>query len=240
MKIKSIKSLKKIEFNLIFMAVLAIFFLIPPSDIQSESTKAAQTKHATSGDIELEVEAKKKDPYLAAQEAALTYFQDLRGKLLSVSSNTQKLIIPDTNIINYLNGLYLFCSIKKGTCPAILEVLFEIDLVNSRLSNATVCPVLKGFWKKYLSNDFDDRMKFNTSTGFISKINEFNAKERPKFVRCEETLKEIFKSGSSPSNLFASRYSNNSRTIKALDEVISLINAVSENGTNVFQATGTM
>ena len=216
-----------------FLIVLTIPWLI-----------AAEVKHTgkspskLSGDIEVELQAEKKDPYAGTQELTLTYLKNLKVHLLSVSTTSNKILLPDSESISYLNGLYLFCTIKKGTCPAVLETVLEIDLVNSRLNNTAVCPVMKSFWKKYIENDFEGRLKYNTSTGFITKINEFNSKDRPRYLRCDDTLKEIFKEGLSPAALFSSRYGATGKSIKAIDEVIALISAVQEKQINVFVATG--
>lgn len=120
----------------------------------------------------------------------------------------------------------------------MLEALFEVDVVNSKLGNATVCPVMKSFWKRYLDNDFEDRLKYGISTGFVSKVNEFNSKVRPRYLRCEDTLKDLFKDSDAAPALFSKRYQTNSRPLKAIDETIALINAVTQNQTNVFIATG--
>lgn len=223
---------------LVFLISTTLFGLcVFPKGLNSED-KPSRTRPNVSGEIELETVEQKKDPYLITQEATLTYFKELKGALLSVSSNGKKVLLPDAKSVHYLSGLYLFCTIKKGVCPAILESLFEIDLVNSRLNNVAVCPLMKSFWKTYLDNDFEDRVKYGTSTAFIAKVNEFNAKERPKFLRCDETLKGIFKDGTAPAALFSARYAPQSPAIKSIDEVIALINKVTENDINVFVATG--
>lgn len=219
--------------NLSFLLIaLTIAAVISPISV------TAQARKNTAGTIELELSSQKRDPYLTSQEEALKYFTDLKALLQGVSASNRKLLMPEAEVVNYMGGLYLFCSMKRGVCPAVLEALLEIDIVNSKLSNVSLCPVMKGFWKRYLENDFEDRLKYAISTGFVAKVNEFNSRERPRYLRCEDTLKELFKGGESASALFSKRYQSGSRPLKAIDEVISLINAVSQNGTNVFLATG--
>ncbi len=213
------------------MAVSAPMIAAQDPDLSDSGKK-------TSGEIAIDTQSEKRDPYLETQRETLAYFKNLKGQLQEASRSGRKLIIPDAHSIQYLAGLYLFCSEKKGVCPSILEALLEIDLVNSKLNNVTVCPVMKSFWKVYLENEFEDRMKYALSTGFMAKVSEFNAKERPKYLRCDETLKALFAEGASASALFAARYGANSRPLHAIDEVITLINAVTDNNINVFVATG--
>jgi hypothetical protein len=97
---------------------------------------------------------------------------------------------------------------------------------------------MKSFWKRYLENDFEERLKYNTSTGFVTKLNEFNAKERPRFVRCEESLKELFKTEQNAQSLFSSRYQSQSKPLRAIDDVLTLIRLLKEKQVNVFSATG--
>lgn len=233
------KQFKLKPISLIYTAISLsmIAFTIPSSSL-TENRQGTTGRASVSGDIEVELQTEKKDPYADTQERTYQFLKNLKGHLLAVSSTNKKILLPDPESIGYLNGLYLFCTIKKGTCPAVLEALFEVDLVNSRLNNTALCPVMKSFWKKYIENDFEGRIKYNTSTGFVTKVNEFNSKERPRYLRCEDTLKEIFKDGTSPSALFASRYGSTGKAIKALDEVIALISAVQEKQINVFIATG--
>jgi hypothetical protein len=191
-----------------------------------------------SGSIELDFNNEKLDPYGITQEKTIIFLQNLRTHLESVASHQKKIILPEGETIHYLTGLYLFCTIKRGTCASVLEALYEIDLVNSRLSNTALCPVMKSFWKRYLENDFEERLKYNTSTGFVTKLNEFNAKERPRFVRCEESLKELFKTEQNAQSLFSSRYQSQSKPLRAIDDVLTLIRLLKEKQVNVFSATG--
>jgi hypothetical protein len=234
MKITEIR-LKSLLFTTIYALIVTNAMQSP---VSAQVKPSGKSPSKVSGDIDVELQVEKKDPYAATQELTLTYLKNLKLQLQSVSTTNKKIILPDSESINYLNGLYLFCTIKKGTCPAVLDTLFEIDLVNSRLNNTALCPLMKSFWKRYIENDFEGRLKYNTSTGFITKVNEFNAKERPRYLRCEDTLKDIFKEGLSPSALFSSRYGATWKSIKAVDEVIALITAVQEKHINVFVATG--
>ena len=194
--------LKQIKQIVIATAFALTPLIAMPPCLSGEPLSRQSKADNTSGTIDIELQSRKKDPYLTAQENALTYFRDLKNNLLSVKSTQKKLLLPDPQVMNYLSGLYLFCSIKRGTCPAIPEAILEIDIVNSKLSNTTLCPAMKSFWKKYLESDFEDRLKYSVSTGFVSKVNEYNSKERPKYLRCEDTLKELFKTGESAASLF--------------------------------------
>lgn len=224
-----------------FPAVLFYVIVLTtlPYSIFAQDLKPTEGGKKTSGEIAIDTsQAQKKDPYRETQDSTLNYFKGLKGQLQEAARSGRKLLIPDANAIQYLNGLYLFCSIKRGTCPSVLEALFEIDVVNSKLNNVAVCPVTKTFWKRWLENEFEDRMKYSLSTGFIAKVSEFNAKERPKYLRCDDTLKELFKDGTPAAALFSARYAPGGRVMHAIDEVITLITAVSENNINVFVATG--
>ncbi|NLF25109.1 MAG: hypothetical protein GX589_05555, partial [Deltaproteobacteria bacterium] len=125
---------------------------IKPADCQQ--TESSQIRPSQAGVIELQAPPKEETP----QENLLDYFNTFAQQLDRLAdgqlSNVPKL---DENSVLYLNAVYLFCSLRKGACPWILEALLETDIVNSRLNKSPDCPQMRSFWKLWGKNDLQRR-----------------------------------------------------------------------------------
>lgn len=93
----------------ITLSVLTIFAFTITSALpvrSQERTRRSDPNQKAAGTIELDMTTRKKDPYLASQEATLNYLIELKRNLQSVSSTSRKLLMPESEVLNYLGGLY--------------------------------------------------------------------------------------------------------------------------------------
>lgn len=171
-----------------------LFFLLLPCMVIAAPNQQ-------SGDLELEdtTEQKKKSPYAVNQENAIEWVRAL-------SSGAAK--EADDGVLLNLAVSYLYCTVKTGMCSYLLDTVLEADLKRS----GTECSTMKRFWKAWLANDLEQRLKYMLPIGYVSSVGTFNASERPKYVKCEAKLAEL-KSGKE------SRSAQIAKTLKFLEDV---------------------
>jgi|GEM_PF-1745101 len=190
------------------------------------------------GEVAFE-EEEKKDSYKTAQDQAIALFQELDRKIKALrQGSTVSGITASDEALNYLTGAYLYCVMKKGVCPMVLEALFEIDLINSKLQNGAQCPVLKRFWSLWAKNAMEERAKYLIQTGMLEAVADFNANLRPKYIRCEATVKNEIESGVAGAAFFKERYREGARPVVATSKMVTFLTLLKEKIPNVFVATG--
>ncbi len=90
--------------------------------------------------------------------------------------------------IGYLASFYFFCAVRAGGCAYILDTILESDIIRSKEEKSASCPNMSRFWKAWLAADFDQRAKYSISSAIAEKFDDFNSTERPRYVRCKETV----------------------------------------------------
>jgi len=132
-----------------------------------------------SGDLVLEdtTAAQKKSPYAMNQENAIEWVKGL-------SAGTGK--EADDGVLLNLAVSYLYCTVKTGVCSYMLDTVLESDFRHG----TTTCPNMKKFWKAWLGNDLEQRLKYMLPIGYAAAVTTFNSSERPKYVKCEAKLAE--------------------------------------------------
>ena len=188
-----------------------------------------------SGEIKLESEVKKKDPYETAVDAAFTYLNSIQTALKSASAGSaSKTPLVSEDALQYLTTSYLYCSVNTGVCQYFLDTLFEADLINARLENKDACSNLRAFWKKYLENDLENRHKYATKIGFLADTGEFNTKTRPKYIKCVDTIKKERESSKNDSEFFKQRYANGAK-LDAVNKTIEYLQTLKNKNINTFK-----
>lgn len=189
-------------------------------------------------DIDLSGE-QEKDSYSDIQAATIAAFDQLRSVAKTLASGGSAAVPTFTDdMLSYLSGVYLYCAVNNGTCPLVLEGILETDIINSKSSGAVACPHMKRFWNVWVASDMEERHKFLVKTSFINSYSEFNAKTRPKFLRCEDTIKQEISGPGSGAGFFRDRYRAGAPKEKIFDRMYSLLTQVREKIPNVFAATG--
>jgi len=211
------------------------------SEAENPQERVPPRRPALSGDIILEGPEKKASIYEITQDNALSYMQHLSHQVQAASSGASISPIPPLapDVQDYLTGVYLYCSVQRGTCPFVLQAILEIDIINSRLSGQNSCPNMQAFWKRWLENDMENRHRHSVRTGHMHATHDFNQSVRPRFVRCQETVaKEIAAGSSNPAEFFRSRYRDNSQHRRDVATSLALLEQIKANIPNIFRATG--
>lgn len=220
--------------------VFAGLVMTAPVAAQEEDT-SEPANNRQSGSIDLDMSPEKKvDSYATTQDRTIAYFKNLQQTLRAgASGSINPITPPDDKILYHLGGAYLYCAIKQGICPFILESLMEIDIVNSRLANTPTCPTMKKFWKTYLANDLENRHRYSVLTGYLSTTSEFNSKVRPGLsTKCADTVKEQIQWGKPNDAYFKNRLKEGNTVQAKLAQTIAWLEQVKAKVPNVFQATG--
>lgn len=215
------------------LSLLACLLLLPP-------TLFAQGAPNLVGDVELEQEEVKKTGYAYTQDTILEYLETLYKQMNAVPGvgmQTQKNLSHSQT--NYMAALYLHCSQKLGPCPAVLDTLLEMDVINSKLTGTIACPNLTNFWKVYVSTDMDRRLELDLSVGLINKIGSFNKTVRNQYVKCKEFVNNIITGGANDSSdFFSKRYTGVSAPEKAVKKTYALARTIKKSEKNLFYITG--
>ena len=205
--------------------------------VKPEATLTAnqkKRKNVISGEFKLETGAKQKDPHETAQDAGEAYFKGLQSSIKSLAggSVTKTPVITDT-VLHYITAAYLLCSVNNGVCPYFLDSLLEVDVINARIDKADTCPSLRLFWKKYIGNDLESRHQYATKIGFLSETGDFNNRLRPKYIKCQATVKEARVGTMSDAEFFKQRYSNGSK-LEAVNKTIEYLASLKAKKLHVF------
>lgn len=192
-------------------------------------------------DVDLVVKKKKqRDPYEVAQDSTIDYFKGLVKKTEGLAKGETSQITPlATNELLHLNGLYLYCSIHNGTCPDVLDAIMEADVINSKLSGKVDCPILKSFWKSWITNKLEKRHRHHVKTGFMHQTTAFKKNILPRYLRCTDTVEKELADGNGKSNadFFAARYSERSLKKDPLVQIVNKLEVMKQNIPNVFIET---
>lgn len=227
-------SLNRFNFGLVF-ALFGLTLCLSGRVYAEDPPPAEDSRNnVISGEIKLESTENKKDVYKTSAEEALSFLTNLRAKVGNAGSgNAEKIEVLDEDATTFLTAAYLYCNINEGVCPFFLESLFEADLINAHLENSSSCPSLRLFWKKYLENDLEGRHKHSTKIGFLTQTADFNQKVRPKYIKCQKTIKAELEKGKGDPGYLKSRYSNGA-AIKSIDQTIEYLKMLEAKKINVF------
>jgi hypothetical protein len=173
------------------------------------------------------------------QDEAIAYFTALGETIKSLSrGNDARAPVMTPAVTNFMGAAYLFCSINEGVCKFMLEAMLEADIIAGRQNKNDQCPTLTGFWKTYLGNDLENRHKYNTRTAYLSSTVEFNQKERPKYVKCQSSVRSETTGSTTDREYFMLRYRNRTDVISTVNKVVATLEVLKAKVPNVWSAIG--
>jgi len=184
---------------------------------------------ATSGDIEIEsTEVKPRSGNSVAQDQASEFLKSMES--FAKGGGTGSVPTLTDGAAQHLSVMYLFCLKKLGPCPFILDSVLEADVAAARVSGAAECPSMSRFWRKWLDNELEQRVKFLLSVSNMSALASFNTIERPKYVRCKETVAEL--KGTT------GRYGEGGPSTVAIVKTAKLLADISSRSIDIYGAVG--
>lgn len=212
----------------VLLSIISTFLLVLSVEAQSKSDP---NRNPQVGDIDLEeMEEKTKSAYQIAEADALTWLDKLKASIAQGGTGT--LEAPTDAALTYLGALYIFCVGKKGICPSILDAVLESDVIGDKTS-AAECPNMTRFWKIWVKNDFEKRAGFLTPIGNVGAMTAFNRRDRPKYIKCGETVKAVREELSNVQKK-TERYSEGGSAIQAVTFTHSLAKELDAKGVNLY------
>lgn len=191
-----------------------------------------------SGEIMQDKEADRVDTNSEIQDKTIAYFQDLQRRISDAASGTppQALSPLSENSLTYLNLAYLHCTINAGTCPAILDALLEVDVINSRLASKAACPNLKQFWKLWIKGQMEERQSFLVKTAFLATTENFKKTQRSQYIKCDATVAEKILGESSNTDFFKRRYAAEATERTSAETVVKILKEIKAEVPDIFSA----
>jgi hypothetical protein len=154
------------------------------------SDRCIAERPPTEGSIAFEDEPTKQTPYEAGQTEAIQLFQTVLTELQSGTINKHTASPP---VIRHLAGTYLYCTSKRGSCPAILDAILAVDIANASISGAASCPILEEFWSSYKKWEFDKREGYLRGITASAAAESFAREELFRYQRCQQTVDRALK-----------------------------------------------
>lgn len=220
-----------------FACTIAVLTSILCADARAEDVSAAPVneakKHALTGEVaysDPNVEAR--NHQLDAQDNLEAWSAQLLAAVQSGGEGTVAQLDPPT--ASYLSVLYLYCTVKQGPCPFILETVLDSDIIAARSEKASTCPSMTRFFKGYLSNGLDERAKFLYSLTQGLEMATFNTESRPRFIECKETVAAILED----KEVVAQRFGATGTSRASVEAFISLLKDVKSQKTDLYAALG--
>lgn len=204
------------------------------------SAQAQNRPNSQYGEIVLEKDKAKVDSYAIQQESSIALVKGLLQNTEALAAGSGSQISPlSQQQIQYLAACYLYCTIQQGTCQEMLDAILEIDIINSRLSKTVQCPNMKAGWKEWIAGDMEKRQSYQVKTGFLNATEEFKRTVRPRYIKCEETVKAEIAPTVSDKEFFSARYSGENSKKKPIERTLKLLEEIKTKIPNIFSATGT-
>lgn len=217
-------------FSPVILAV-ALLFAVPQISLSAPPEGAS----ALSGTLDMKVGEDGKDPYKTGQTNAINFLAALEAKISELKGgNISPVERPKDSAINHLTGVYLYCTITKAVCPEILDALLETDLINSRISKKAECPTLLTFWRDWQANDLEARQKFLVRIGNLGTTGDFTKNMRPKYIKCQDTIREATAGAGSDAEYFRNRYGSASSPEASIKKAADYVKTIAEHSSNIF------
>jgi hypothetical protein len=175
--------------------------------------------------------------YIEIQDETIKNIENFYGMITTDGAKPTAVNFPDTNLY-YLNGVLLFCSVKNGSCPFLLDTILEIDVFNSQLDNKVSCPHMLRFWQEWIDNSFEQRLSYSLGTGVLKKYQDFKTQERPRYLKCSNTVQNLVVPGASIDEFMKTRYELQTPIIAAFKKTMAYLRAIREEIDDVFVAAG--
>jgi len=192
---------------------------------------AQERKNAVSGDIQLESTTEtERSPRVVSIEKGAEWLGQMQKAI--EAGGQGPIALPDANAFTFVTTMYLYCTTKLGTCPFILDTVLEGDVINARGSGSPECPIMSQFWRQWLNNDLEQRAKYLLSIGNASALATFNQNQRPKYLRCKDTVANELKQAP------ATRYASSGTVAQSVTRTTRFLTEVRNKQVDVYSATG--
>lgn len=207
--------------------------IVLDEDVPNETSKSDQ-----SGDIHFEELGEDRDPYNVNQDLAIKYFTELYSQTQQIGAGKIASVQPlKSDALLHVAGVYLFCVTKRGVCPDILNSILEIDVINSKIAGKVSCPTMREFWSLWKQQQFQRRQDYSVPLSYIHKVQEFQSKELPRLVNCEDTIRSIITEGPSDTAAFFKDRYQDARLPMNIATTAQMLKLIKKKVPNIFTYT---
>lgn len=145
----------------------------------------------------------------------------------------------DDEELYYLAAAHLDCSIRSGVCTLIPQALFEIDLVRNAITPKSGCKTLTPFWKHWVDADMERRVDLNIKVADLEKRAEFKRTQRPKYLKCMNTIETMLSEITDNQKYLRDRYSANNGKKDVPLKLAIYLETLNQKIPNIFISTKT-
>ncbi len=219
--------------------IASSFAMLSPAILHAQPSSYNTRPPSSMGSIDIEEIEQAQGPYIQTQDGTIVHFANIAALGEKLATGEAKEIPPlDENKLKFLNEIYLLLTVKKGSAPLILDAILEADVINSRLKKVAACPNLKEFWRLWLHNDMEKKQNYMINTGLMNVANQFTNNERPKYIKCEETVRAEIDGAADDQQFFKTRYAAGAPHREILNRAARLLDEIKKQVPNVFAANG--
>ena len=204
----------------------------------SPALSQSQREKVLSGDIEFEdAKSSGEKPYLVNQNAAIAWVDSINQSITQGGHGNISALSKDAMF--HIAVSFLYCVTKIGNCVFVLDTVLEADIINARGNSANECPMMTSFWRLWLEQELGQRVNYLAPVGSVQKINEFNKNDRPRYVKCKDTVGKTL-AETKDSKAMEARYAPKGAVSLAAQKTKKLLDDIKSKGTDLFGVTGVL
>ncbi len=179
------------RYSILSIISFALLLLLLPAPLQAEPGLISDSSTFVDLKRKAKVDNYHRVENLLINKLEQAVTQATKGKAVKPPSFTEAEVL-------HLNGVYYVCSLKRGSCPSVLDGLMEIEFLSAlyKQKRDTKCPQMRKFWQLWIKNDFEKKQGYELNTGQIKQKQHFDTYERPKYLRCSDTIEGRLKQNS--------------------------------------------
>jgi hypothetical protein len=213
-------------YSLIF--IVSLIFVVP-----------AYAQQDMVGSIDIEDAGKQSNPYDAVQDEAIALFEKFLASSSAIAAgNVPELPLLSSGAAQYLAAVNLFCTLRYGSCPTLLQALYEIEVARSVSQSRAACPDLNALWKNWVDADMERRVDLDLKIGFVKIYDEFKSGGRRKYIRCSASIEELMTAIDDRSAFFATRFAADGSAMEDIRKTVGFLNSIRAEIPNIFSRLG--
>ena len=139
------------------------------------------------GEVKIESFSKNQaDDYEGQQAQAMEFIDRIEKSQLANSAQGD--LVASQKVNTYMTSLYLYCLKRSGACPFALDSVLVADYFNNKASQQG-CVNMKNLWRNWVESGYEKKVAYVIPFGLNQKFTDFQTTQRPRYLKCEETIK---------------------------------------------------
>ena len=211
------------------ISTLSLVLLLPAVSLSQDQV----------GAIAIEGDSSSKSPYESAQEEAITYFEQFLNAMPEVrAGRVPPVQLLSRGALQYLASVNLFCTLRFGSCPTLLQAMYEIEAAQSIANGQASCQNLNLMWKSWLDADMERRVDLDLKIGFVKAYDEFKSGPRRKYVRCSASIQTLMEKVEDKRTFFSKRYDESNQAVRDIRGTVKFLRGIQTEIPNLLARLG--